>query len=50
MEKEIDQFIGKISEVGNSFCVFIPKKVINFSGLKKDNIIKIWFKQQSDNL
>ena len=43
---EIDQFVGKITIVGNSLCVIIPKKNIDFAGLKEHDILKVWFKKK----
>lgn len=43
---EIDQFVGKVTKVGNSLCVIIPIKNVEFYGLQQDDLLKIWYKKQ----
>ena len=45
---ESDQFIGKIIKVGGSFAVIIPSKNVEFSGLKENDLIKVWYRKQDN--
>ena len=46
--EQIDQFIGKITKVGNSLMITIPQRNIEFSGLEKGTLLKIWYKKQNE--
>ena len=40
-----DSFIGTIYESGNSIVITIPETNCKFSGLKKGDLLKIWYKK-----
>jgi len=43
MNNEYDQFIGKVTQIGNYFSITIPIRTAKFAGLKKGDEIKVWF-------
>jgi len=47
-DKELDQFVSKIIKIGDSLGVIIPSRVVQFSGLKEHDLLKIWFKKQEE--
>ena len=42
---ELDQFANKIFKLGSSLAIIIPKKNVDFAGLKSRDIIKVYFKK-----
>jgi len=44
--REKDSFVGQILIIGDSLGVIIPKKNLEFSGLEKGNIIKVWYEKK----
>jgi len=45
---EIDQFMGKVIVQGTGHAVIIPQRNIKYSGLKKGDIIKVWFRKMQE--
>jgi len=43
--KEIDQFVGKVRNIGSSLYVVIPMPNAQYAGLKPEDIVKVWFKK-----
>jgi len=43
--KEIDQFVGSITKIGNSHGIIIPHNNLMFSGLKKGDILRVWYRR-----
>lgn len=40
-----DSFFGKITKVGHSMYVLVPKSIIAYGGYKKGDELKIWIKK-----
>jgi hypothetical protein len=44
---DIDQFVAKVNKIGtSSLCVIIPRETVDFSDIKVDDLLKIWFKKK----
>ena len=41
---EVDQFYGKVIQVGNSKAIIIPNNNITYSGLKVGSKLKVWYR------
>ena len=46
--EEIDQCITKIIKVGDSLGVIIPKRNLEYSGIKEGDIVKVYYKKAED--
>jgi len=47
---EFETFYDKIKEGNNRFVITIPKKLIDFSGLKDGDSVKVMIKKQDEEI
>jgi Cu/Ag efflux protein CusF len=45
IENKIDMFFGRITNKNGTLAITIPKRQAEFSGIKKGDTIKVWFKK-----
>lgn len=43
--KDIDFFVGELIDIGNSTGIIIPARNLKFSGIKKGDTIKVYYKK-----
>lgn len=46
MDKEMDEFFGKITKIGGSLAIIIPNRNVEFSGLKEGGYLKVYYKKK----